>query len=146
LREGRSVAVFHPDYIRHVLQDNHPNYQKGPRYRAALAPLMGNGLFTSEGTFWLRQRRLAQPAFQRHHLEAFSNPAMECTAEMFESWSQCAKDDQPIGLREELTELTLRIALRNLFGTDANRELGALIPAINEVNDQIKLAAAFLPV
>ena len=107
---------------------------------------MGNGLFTSEGTFWLRQRRLAQPAFQRHHLEAFSNPAMECTAEMLESWSQCEKDDQPIGLREELTELTLRIALRNLSGTDANRELGALIPAINEVNDQIKLAAAFLPV
>ncbi len=146
LREGRSVAVFHPDYIRHVLQDNHPNYQKGPRYRAALAPLMGNGLFTSEGSFWLRQRRLAQPAFQRHHLEGFGGPALDCMAEMFRAWTKKANHGQPIALREELTELTLRIALRNLFGTDADGELNTLIPAINEVNDQIKLASTFLPI
>lgn len=146
LRKGRSLAVFHPDYIRHVLQDNHPNYQKGPRYRAALAPLMGNGLFTSEGSFWMRQRRLAQPAFQRHHLESFAGPAAQCAQDMLERWERKARDAQPVGVREELTELTLRIALKNLFGTDADRQLETLIPAINEVNDQIKLASAFLPI
>src|SRR5689334_14586544 len=64
LRAGRSYAIFHPDFVKHVLQDNHAGYAKGEKYRAAVAPLMGNGLFTSEGAFWLRQRRIAQGAFQ----------------------------------------------------------------------------------
>ena len=49
LRAGRSYAVFHPDCVKHVLQDNHAGYAKGEKYRAVLTPLMGNGLFTSEG-------------------------------------------------------------------------------------------------
>ena len=55
MRQGVSYAVFHPDYVKRVLQDNHPNYEKGKRYRDTLGPIMGNGLFTSEGPFWLRQ-------------------------------------------------------------------------------------------
>ncbi len=146
LREGKSYAIFHPDYIRHVLQDNHPNYAKGPKYRAALSPLMGNGLFTSEGSFWLRQRRLAQGAFQHHHLENVSAPVVNCVSEMFASWSANAKQNKPVALREELTELTLRIAFRNLFGTDADIHLKTLVPAINTVNESINLASAFIPV
>jgi cytochrome P450 len=51
-----------PADIRHVLQDNARNYQKSPLYDK-LRIFLGNGLLTSEGEFWLRQRRIASPPF-----------------------------------------------------------------------------------
>jgi cytochrome P450 len=145
LRRGHSYAVFHPDYIKHVLQDNHPNYGKGERYRAALAPLMGNGLFTSEGQFWLRQRRLAQAAFQRAHLASFGVPIAIHVSDLIAKWHDKARHGTLVALREELTDLTLRIALQNLFSADAEKHIAALVEAAFGVNEEIKLGAAFLP-
>jgi cytochrome P450 len=145
LRKGHSYAVFHPDYVKHVLQDNHPNYTKGKRYKAALAPLMGNGLFTSDGAFWLRQRRLAQGAFQHEHIISFAGPMIECVAEFIDRWRKKARQGEAIALREELTELTLRIALRNLFSTDVDTEMPVLIKAVFGVNEEMRLGSAFVP-
>src|SRR5438045_2916128 len=52
-----------PKHVEHVLHDHVKNYVKQTRGYAALRTVLGNGLVTSEGSFWLRQRRLAQPAF-----------------------------------------------------------------------------------
>lgn len=145
LRKGRSYAVFSPDYVKHILQDNHTNYSKGERYRSALAPLMGNGLFTSEGSFWLRQRRLAQGAFQRTHTASFADPIVSHVSEYIAQWKERGERGEAIPLREELTALTLRIALRNLFSTDADRQMPALLKAVFGVNEELKLGATFLP-
>ena len=60
---GRTMILLaHPDHVRHVLYDNRDNYYKGPTYDN-FRLLGGNGLITSEGDFWKRQRRLAAPAF-----------------------------------------------------------------------------------
>jgi cytochrome P450 len=146
LRRGRTYAVFHPDHVKHVLQDNHRNYEKGKRYRATLAPLMGNGLFTSEGDFWLRQRRIAQGAFQRAHLPSFAGPTLERVSAMADEWERKARIGEPVALREEITSLTLKVALRNLFSDDAESQLSSLVDASFGVNEEISLAAAFLPV
>ena len=145
LRQGVSYAVFHPDFIKHVLQDNHPNYEKGARYRAALTPFMGNGLFTSEGAFWLRQRRLAQIAFQRIRTGAFDQPMRECVSQLLDRWAVNARSGEPVSLREDLTDATLRITLRILFSTDADREMAALLDAVQGVNQDLRLGAQFLP-
>ena len=146
LRKNRTYAVFRPEYVKHILQDNHPNYKKGDRYRAALAPLLGNGLFTSEGEFWLGQRRLAQGAFQRARLTSFAEPITFCVSHATEAWLKKARQGEAIALREELTGLTLRAALRNLFSADAEGQMAALIEAVFGVNEEIRLGAAFLPV
>lgn len=146
LHHNRSYAIFHPDYVKHVLQDHYTNYDKGEKYRAALSPLMGNGLFTSEGAFWLRQRRIAQGAFQKAHVPAFADHINACVADMIVDWSRKARAGEPVALREALTELTLRAALRMLFGVDAQGEMPALIEAVNEVNDSIRFGRVFLPV
>ena len=145
LRPGHSYAVFRPEYVKHILQDNHPNYSKGERYRSALAPLMGNGLFTSEGAFWLRQRRLAQGAFQRAHLASFAAPTIKHVAGLIARWTDNGRLEKPVRLREELTDLTIRIALENLFSADAGCHAAALVDAAFGVNEEIKLGAAFLP-
>jgi cytochrome P450 len=143
LRKGRTYAVFCPDYVKHILQDNHPNYAKGERYKSALAPLMGNGLFTSEGSFWLRQRRLAQGAFQRAHITSFADPIITHISELIERWK--TRGQEAVALREELTDMTLRIALSNLFSTNADGRMGAMVDAAFGVNEEIKLGSAFLP-
>ena len=67
-----AVALFHPDGVQHILQDNHANYSKATRTYATLRALVGNGLVCSCGAFWLRQRRLMQPAFHRQQINALS--------------------------------------------------------------------------
>src|ERR1700761_475435 len=66
LSPNRAYLVTDLDGIKHVLQDNHTNYIKGPWY-CVLRPLMGDGLFSIDGDDWKRQRRLVAPAFQRKH-------------------------------------------------------------------------------
>ena len=72
LRRKKTYLVSSLDGVKHVLQDNHLNYSKGPLYRKALSQLMGDGLFTSEGAAWKRQRQIAQPAFSRRLHDAFA--------------------------------------------------------------------------
>jgi cytochrome P450 len=146
LRSGRTYAIFHPDYVKHVLQDNHANYEKGEKYRAALSPLMGNGLFTSEGAFWLRQRRLAQGAFHRAQVTSLAAPIIECVSDMVQQWERHARADRPVPLRQELTALTLRAALRTLFGVDDRAQIAALVHAVFEVHEEIRFGRLFLPV
>jgi cytochrome P450 len=63
--------IFDPDFIKHVLQENHRNYWKGDLV-GKVKPLIGEGLFTSEGDFWRRQRRIAQPSFHRERIARFA--------------------------------------------------------------------------
>ena len=144
LRRTRSYAVFHPRHVRHVLQDNAQNYEKGEKYRNALAPIMGNGLFVSEGAFWLRQRRLAQVAFQRAQLQSFCDPIRECAQDLTADWTAKSDRAEPIALREDLIRATIRITVRCLFGVDP--EMQTLVPAIVAIGEDINLAKQFLPV
>lgn len=144
LRPGR-VVVFSPSMVKRVLQDNHTNYEKGERYRTALAPLLGNGLFTSEGAFWLRQRRIAQGAFQKSSLPAFAAIVRDGFDGLLPSWERHAREGTLVDVRADLTALTLQTTLRMLFGVDASREMPLLAKAIVGVNEEIHLARGFMP-
>jgi cytochrome P450 len=109
--------VNHPDGVKHVLQDNHGNYKKNYFYDR-LRPIMGNGLFTSSGDFWLRQRRLAQPAFHRQTLSAFADLIVRHTAKMLERWELYARDGRVFDVHAELSQLTLVVVGDALFSID----------------------------
>jgi len=128
-----------------VLQDNHPNYMKGARYRKTMAPIMGNGLFTSEGADWLKQRRLVQPVFSRKHIDSFAGPILGCIEQMLDEWRTRARNGQAIRLRDEITRLMLRVVLLISFGMDAEKEMDALMKADNQIHNEMNLAKAFLP-
>ena len=80
---GRIVAhiLRHPDDIKHVLQENPANYIKGRGLRK-LKIFLGEGLLTSEGAHWLRQRRLIQPAFHRARLQALVGKMARATQQL----------------------------------------------------------------
>ena len=81
----RGFLITNPADIRHVLQDNARNYHKSPLY-SKLRMSLGNGLLTSEDEFWLRQRRIAQPAFHRQRIAALASVMAEAARDTAAQW------------------------------------------------------------
>lgn len=115
VRFGRRPIILlnHPRDVDEVLVNQQRNFVKGYFYRI-LGQLLGNGLLTSEGDFWLRQRRLAQPAFHRERINSYANTMVAYTQEMLGEWS----DGAIRNVHEDMMELTLRIVGKTLFDTD----------------------------
>src|SRR5271154_4580237 len=109
--------VAHPEGIKHVLQENHRNYTKSRDY-VILARLLGQGLVTSEGSLWLKQRRLMQPMFHREKIASFGMMMTDCTLGMLDRWSRLAGRNEPIDMTNEMMGLTLEIVGRALFTMD----------------------------
>src|SRR5262249_50377844 len=96
----------------------------GPRYREfrkaatlrtpMLRLLFGNGLVTSEGSFWARQRRLAQPAFHRERIDAYAATMVAYTERLLAAWRPGEIRD----VHEDMMRLALEIAARTLFGAE----------------------------
>jgi cytochrome P450 len=117
-----TYMVYHPDDVKHVLQENHPNYNKDVYNVNLLKPLLGNGLFTNDGQSWLHQRRLAQPAFHRKRLAAFGTLITSATEDMLDRWQASAGEQQPLEIGEEMMRLTLCIVGQALFSIDLSNE------------------------
>src|SRR5687768_17899869 len=96
----RGFLITNPTDVRHVLQDNARNYHKSPLYDK-LRVSLGNGLLTSEDGYWLRQRRMAQPAFHRQRIEALASVMAEAADETAARWETIAARGEPIDISDE---------------------------------------------
>jgi cytochrome P450 len=109
--------INRPDCIESVLVTQHNNFEKSKDYRA-LRRVLGNGLLTSEGEFWRRQRKLVQPAFHQARIAAYAEVMVAYTERMLASW----KDGEERDVHEAMMRLTLDIVAKTLFDTDVSRE------------------------
>jgi cytochrome P450 len=110
-----------PAHIRYVLQSNARNYRKSKNYEP-LKLVVGEGLLTSEGRSWRRQRRLMQPAFHRRRLEALGSVIVEEAEAVSARWADRAGRGEPLNVTDEMTGLALRAVSRALLGSDVERE------------------------
>lgn len=113
-----SFLVAHPDDIKHVLVDNHRNYNKRTRGMEALKEVIGQGLLTSEGDFWRRQRRIAQPAFHRDRIASFGRAMVDCADEYVDRW----QDGDIVDVASEMMHVTLAVVARTLLSADVSTE------------------------
>jgi cytochrome P450 len=109
--------VTDPHDIRHVLQDNARNYHKSPLYER-LKTTLGNGLVTSEDAYWLRQRRIAQPAFHRERIARSAGVMAEEAGKTARRWATFAATGRPIDVLQEMMHLTQGIVLGAMLGSD----------------------------
>jgi cytochrome P450 len=111
------VLVNHPDLIEQVMLGANKHFIKDrttPTSRA-FRRLLGNGLLTSDGDFWLRQRRLAQQAFHKDRiLTTYSGAFVRHAEKMLDTWEDGSVHD----MYGDMMKLTLEIAAETFFGTD----------------------------
>jgi cytochrome P450 len=132
----RSYLVTHPEGLKHVLQDNVKNYTKEHFGYAILRRIVGDGLFTSDGATWLKQRRLAQPAFHRARISAMGARMVQTAAELAEQWATSARSGERRLAVNDMMELTLRIVGDALLGTSMREETQAVAEAFTLINAQ----------
>ena len=116
----RVYLLLGPEHVGHLLQKNPGNYLKdGYEHNE---PLTGDGLLTSEGEFWRRQRRLVQPAFHKERLRGMVGTMTAATQEMLERWRDHLEGggERPLEIDAEMSRLTLSIVSRTLMGTDVS--------------------------
>lgn len=123
----------HPDHAKHVLAENPDNYHKGIGLVHARRTL-GDGLLTSEGELWKKQRKTIQPVFQARRIARKSDAVAEEAVRMAARLQQ-AVGGGPVDIRLEMTELTLGVLGRTLLDADLG-EFGGIGDAFEAVQDQ----------
>jgi cytochrome P450 len=113
----KTIFINHPDLIEEVLVTNARLYSKG-RVLRANRHVFGEGLLTSEGDFWLRQRRLSQPAFHRARIASYAASMVEFAQRMIDDWRSGEERD----VHREMLGLTLQIVGKTLFDADVERD------------------------
>jgi cytochrome P450 len=112
--------INNPEDIKRVMLSNHRNYTKG-NGMDRVKILLGNGIMTSEGDFWRRQRRMMQPSFHRRVIDQFAALIGEVNDKYADRWAAAAARGEPVNISSDSSELTLEIVLRSIFGTDLAR-------------------------
>jgi len=131
--------VNNPDLIEQVLVTDSRHYVK--HFGARIyKPILGNGLVTSEGDFWLRQRRLSQPAFLRNRLVGYGPLMVDLTRKMLEGW----REGQRVDIHKEMSRLTSAIALKTLFDLDSSADRDAYTDTLREVFNMLSTRFATL--
>ena len=139
---GPWTLVFHPDGIRHVVQENHFNYRKGGISNQVLRLTLGNGLLTNNGDSWLHQRRLIQPVFHRERLATMSRLMTKNAL----AWTEevTIEAQQPLDVFQEMSGLTLNIVCQALFGTDMLVHKERVFQATSTIN-HLEAQAFYVP-
>src|SRR6201984_2118701 len=116
-RKSYTYVIHHPDDVKRVLVSNHKNYTKGVGLDRVKI-LLGKGIMTSEGELWKRQRYMMQPFFHRRVITEFAAIIAAANERRLERWQALASAGELINLTDEMSELTLEIVLRSIFGRD----------------------------
>jgi len=122
--------ITDPDYVKYILQDNYKKYIRGRSVETGRV-LLGNGLPLIDGDFWLRERRLLQPAFHRERLVKLTSTAGNIIDSFLHTWIQKAKDNQMLDMDEEMMRLTLTVIIKSMFSADMDDKIMALSRAFN---------------
>lgn len=142
------VFLSNPDYIEHMFlhRDVYVKINEGGN----LKYLLGNGLLTSDGDFWLKQRRLIQPLFHKQRLQGFVQKIANCTTDMMKGWEATGLNN--INFYREMNQVTLDIVGRTLLSTDlkgdfatVNKALTAVLESVNRKRGRLLRIPQWMP-
>ncbi len=107
-----AIFLYHPDQVEYVLVTNAKNFIKSMSLRSNFFQrLVGNGLLTSQGEEWKRQRRLSQPAFHRERVASYGQVMVDYTTRLTAKWNEGENRD----IHRDMMRLTLEIVVQCLF-------------------------------
>lgn len=116
LGKRKAILLTKPEYIQQILKDR-ATFSK-PMALKSMHALLGQGLLTSEGETWFRQRRLAQPVFHQKRISGYGEVMVQYTQKMLADW----QDGETRDIQAEMMRLTFNIIMKTLFNSDASEE------------------------
>jgi cytochrome P450 len=124
------VTLFsHPDVVEDILVTRNKVWLKDRFLRTTLRPVLGHGLLSSEGDFWRKQRRLAQPAFHRDRIAAYAGIMVDHASRLGSAW----RDGEVRDVHKDMMRLTLAIVAETLFGAQVGDHAEAVGEALEAV-------------
>lgn len=137
--------VSSPEGFQHILRDNYRNYPKPQMIYGVAKKIARNGLLTSEGDFWLRQRRMIQPFMHRNYLAGLAGVMIDAIDEVLELWAGYADTGEQIDFGTQMARITMNVVVKSMFGQNIPiSEMDAVSTAIPSILDYIG-TRGFLP-
>lgn len=144
------VVAGKPEFAKHVLLEQNKKYHKSLAYDM-LQVLLGNGLLTSEGDFWRKQRRLIQPAFHKQKLSDLTAMMVDRAGAEADIIEKMADTGECIDIAGRMTHLTLDVISEAIFSNGVNEQaefIAKQITLLNQyvtdkLNQPIRLPASF---
>lgn len=127
--------IIHPDHVHYVLVQNRDNYTKGLSHEK-MRLFLGNGLLTSNGTFWKRQRRLMQPKYTPRGIAQFADIMVSATQQLVAEWTTFPAG-HTFDMNEEMLRLTMSIISRAMFNVDISE-------SFSEASDMLSFMLRFV--
>jgi cytochrome P450 len=127
----RAMVANHPDVVQEALVEKAKHFDKSDMLRFTLFPLAGEGIFTSNGELWRRQRKLMAPLFHPKALEAYAPDMVACALRTIDRW----RDGDELALNAETTRITMAVAGKTLFDADTFTEADELGHALTVTLD-----------
>jgi len=130
------IVLSKPEYAKHILQKYHKNYYKSKIQSELLAEFIGNGLLTSNGDYWLKQRRLIQPGFHRKKLNAITNLMVDEIERFITKLQNMTSQKDTINIHPLMTEITFNIIAKSIFSERlANEDFEQLRNTVDCIQD-----------
>lgn len=117
------VIVIHPDHVRHVTLTNAQNYEKLESYDPVRKYVVGDGIVTSTGELWKRQRRLMAPFYTPRAVQEFADIFLRDTLVLAERWEGLSAAGTPVEMFDEMAIVTAAIVLRAIFSTESTQDI-----------------------
>ncbi|MFK7780940.1 cytochrome P450 [Psychroserpens sp.] len=120
-------------FAQYVLQKNQRNYVKSKIQTEDLVKYVGEGLLTSEGEKWKKQRKMLQPAFHKKQLENLLNGMQDTIISEY----ACIESNKTIDLFPVLNDLAFQTVVKSLFTKAASGKDMERLQFITEANQRM---------
>ncbi|WP_135536237.1 cytochrome P450 [Halostella pelagica] len=123
-----------PDDIERVLLNEDDQFRKHQGSSDQLRDIVGNGLITSEGDLWERQREAIQPAFYMDHIKRYADIMVDRTAARTANWA----DGETRAMKPEMMRLTMEILTAAMFGSDIDLDDRGIFDAAETLREPMQ--------
>jgi len=123
--------VNSPAGVQRVMVANEKNYRKSAANTQTLKPLLGHGLFVSNGELWSRQRKIASPSTHGSRLPDYAKTITRLGEEMIADW-RALPPGHVMDVTEPFTLVTAEIISQLMFGFPLKERGRVLYEAFKE--------------
>ena len=133
------------EHVRAILRDKWRNYSKNTVDMKRIRTLTGNGIITSDGLLWKKQRRLMQPAFHHDVVSGLTDTIVNANLSLLKKWELAARNKQIVNVTRDINSMILETVLVSIFDEDYPKIAPDFQIIAEESARNLEFAEAFRP-